>query len=373
MRQTKVLTIHGTFAPGAAWTRAGQSQLHESIKETIRKRNLVWDSFEWSGSNNHSHRKAAALELTKLIVSDRSDQKKFFVIAHSHGGNIAMMAAAVSPELQERILGIICIGTPFLCRSKRSFSFHPFDFKDSMPLIFFNDVLASLSLLLFQLIIVYGAWSFDQAWGHYALAVSSVIFVGGAAMLFREKLKKKEASIEDSLHAYENVACPVLVVRATADEAFFSLTSASCLGSTIFFVVGFAYLKVFQSATVGYLGLIFFLFVPLVAVFDFWAPAQWLFSSLVRRLTFGESIRETLMADYKCKPVPNGAKSLKVYLCKVNPLNVWLRWRLVHSDLYERPDVASQIAKFMSECSKQAARQRQKQQSIRSSLSEGSK
>jgi hypothetical protein len=56
----------------------------------------------------------------RLIANTvRFPEAKHFVIAHSHGGNIAIDAIGSDPQLRSRIAGIICLSTPFLLVSKR--------------------------------------------------------------------------------------------------------------------------------------------------------------------------------------------------------------------------------------------------------------
>jgi pimeloyl-ACP methyl ester carboxylesterase len=74
-----------------------------------------WGLPEWSGKNNHADRVAGAEELAAFLRSciARNSSSKVFLICHSHGGNVALLALS-DKELQKNISGVICLGTPFL-------------------------------------------------------------------------------------------------------------------------------------------------------------------------------------------------------------------------------------------------------------------
>jgi hypothetical protein len=120
-RRYVITLVHGTFAPGAAWTQPG-SRLREMIQAQLGGECQVgFEVFNWSGflgtrfNNGHRYRLRAgerlASALTSSIISHPDSQH--FVIAHSHGGNVALYALRES-LLRGKIAGIVCIGTPFI-------------------------------------------------------------------------------------------------------------------------------------------------------------------------------------------------------------------------------------------------------------------
>ena len=111
-----VTLVHGTYARGAAWTKEG-SALRSQIAETLvgHGRNAHFDVFEWSERNTHKARIKAGYELAAHIRQLRKSHPRcsHFIVAHSHGGNLALFAHKHLPE-HLHALGIATLGTPFL-------------------------------------------------------------------------------------------------------------------------------------------------------------------------------------------------------------------------------------------------------------------
>jgi hypothetical protein len=76
--------------------------------------------FEWSGENSHQARLTAASELATHLraIADAHNGAAHFVVAHSHGGNVAL--AALSEDSARRSVdAIACLNTPFIqCRAR---------------------------------------------------------------------------------------------------------------------------------------------------------------------------------------------------------------------------------------------------------------
>lgn len=114
-----IITIHGTFASRATWP-LGDSSLSRYLVDNLPGPVHI-QPFPWSGRNSFKAREEAIRNLRKQILQDpgRDPDTKLFLIAHSHGGNIAY-SAACEPDLQGRIHGVICLSTPFLQASPRA-------------------------------------------------------------------------------------------------------------------------------------------------------------------------------------------------------------------------------------------------------------
>jgi pimeloyl-ACP methyl ester carboxylesterase len=105
------LLVHGTFASGATWT----------LQDSPFCAALCWAfpgasvrSFEWSGKNSFKARANAthALRATlKKYLAAEADSA-FVLIGHSHGGTVALQSLR-GLEHESRILGIVCLSTPF--------------------------------------------------------------------------------------------------------------------------------------------------------------------------------------------------------------------------------------------------------------------
>lgn len=111
-----VTLVHGTFAPGADWTKEG-SKLRHQIADALGEQGQAvhFDVFEWSGRNSHKARIKAGYELADHISQLRKSRPgcSHFIVAHSHGGNIALFAHKHLPQ-KFHSLGIATLGSPFL-------------------------------------------------------------------------------------------------------------------------------------------------------------------------------------------------------------------------------------------------------------------
>jgi hypothetical protein len=79
-------------------------------------------SFQWSGSNLQYKRALAATELLRRHedLRRRHRHAQHFIVAHSHGGNVALEAALQDKTFRTSLRGIICLSTPFLQFSERT-------------------------------------------------------------------------------------------------------------------------------------------------------------------------------------------------------------------------------------------------------------
>lgn len=71
--------------------------------------------FRWSGCNSHEDRRAASIRLCEQLKKRQAQPHApvQLVIAHSHGGNIALRALALSPDVGQKTL-VVTLATPFL-------------------------------------------------------------------------------------------------------------------------------------------------------------------------------------------------------------------------------------------------------------------
>lgn len=102
--------------PDSIFCRALEASIQQSYQGAgCLPPTVTVSKFTWSGLNGLRARRNAAYRLREKLAEDlrQSPEARHFVVAHSHGGNIAMYALRV-PELAERISGIICMATPFL-------------------------------------------------------------------------------------------------------------------------------------------------------------------------------------------------------------------------------------------------------------------
>ncbi len=107
-----VVLIHGTFARNAAWATA-DSKLGQTVARHGQVHRLTW-----SGKNSMADRRAAIQKLRRHVRRLRdSGKQRIFLVAHSHGGNIALKAAEVD-DIAESVRAIVCLSTPFIHRQR---------------------------------------------------------------------------------------------------------------------------------------------------------------------------------------------------------------------------------------------------------------
>ncbi|WGL15902.1 alpha/beta hydrolase [Microbulbifer bruguierae] len=103
--QPKSLTIivHGTWASSKTWWQKGGT-FWNYVNTLVPDLYQGQTPFKWSGDNRHTKRKAAANDLVNWL----SGIQDVDIIAHSHGGNVAIEATRIGLKIRKLIL----LGTP---------------------------------------------------------------------------------------------------------------------------------------------------------------------------------------------------------------------------------------------------------------------
>ena len=210
-----VILVHGTGATKAEWVTCRSPMWAALVEHGCEP-----ERFAWSGQNSHHARDVAADELARLLSDPSRSGIPQAIVAHSHGGNIAIHAVARSHKTQKEI-PVVTLATPFiLAARKRVFS----------P----SQLWAGLTILA---ALVAGVWAtidirqWDAAWwitvALIAAAVLAAILVAsGVALICRTGpiwRKDRQSSYLAKLEAPE-VQVGLLVVRAAGDEATGLLT-----------------------------------------------------------------------------------------------------------------------------------------------------
>jgi hypothetical protein len=99
------------------WFEAG-SQFHDQLTTTLNELSVqytIGPPFTWSGSNSVFERRSAAAKLADRLKAELSLNPNYrsIVIAHSHGGNVALRSLEYIAEYTSRI-DVITLATPFL-------------------------------------------------------------------------------------------------------------------------------------------------------------------------------------------------------------------------------------------------------------------
>jgi hypothetical protein len=108
-----VVPIHGTFARGAAWTHP-DSYFMKALSQILGP-GMRLRVFEWSGDNSHAARLQAGRELSEFVgpCSASHPSGPCVLIAHSHGGNVALYALR-DESVRPAVSAMVCMSTPFL-------------------------------------------------------------------------------------------------------------------------------------------------------------------------------------------------------------------------------------------------------------------
>ncbi len=132
------LVLHGTFASEEAWWRIGQDgeatfadRLEEqlashgmpgTVGEPLAAAGMSEDDFAWSGENRHHDRIHGARALTRKLEklagelhATESDPLEVNLVAHSHGGNVALEMLKRLPD-NVRARRVVMLGTPLMWR-----------------------------------------------------------------------------------------------------------------------------------------------------------------------------------------------------------------------------------------------------------------
>lgn len=120
--QIEVVLVHGTFARNAPWT-LDASPLRKALLAHFGN-GVVFKRFVWSGRNSFRARAEATDSLRQFLTESSSHTDHAvhrFVIAHSHGGNVALEALS-GPRAAPNVDGLVCLSTPFLSSRRRTIS-----------------------------------------------------------------------------------------------------------------------------------------------------------------------------------------------------------------------------------------------------------
>lgn len=220
-----VSLVHGTYAKDAVWIQEG-SALFAALKNGFGERLLI-KPFRWSGENSIYARTRAAAELADHIreLSSQHPQAHQYIIAHSHGGNVALYCQKyLRPG---SISGVACISTPFFQAKARDIA----PFNRSAFTFAAVSVDAFLCLFLFNLLPSDLSWPWTIAL--FGLSFSFITILGLLPItLFLQVLDEAEVIKEqlvDAICATVPKGSNLGIVRVAGDEASLSLGTGQFL------------------------------------------------------------------------------------------------------------------------------------------------
>jgi hypothetical protein len=276
--------VHGTWAPNAAWTRRG-SRIRQAIERRFGA--VEVRPFRWGGRNSHASRMRAARALARRLTGaiERAPRSHHFVIAHSHGGNVALHGLACLSD-PNRVLGLITLSTPFLEAQARTCTQEVEAFES------FSRVLQSTGACLLAILPFMAGGALLETFAprlfgwldseHFAAKVVTwflgVMMLGTAIGVVQTTWEKGTPAWAQSwLHSLEargdrillesklpTVAVPHLAISFDQDEALLGLSTAVHAGRVPFWA---ARLTAWYRRALGGLGLLS------VVIWRFVAPA----------------------------------------------------------------------------------------------------
>jgi hypothetical protein len=206
-----VTLVHGTWAQSATWVLPDSALCGRLI--AIWGERLALMPLRWSGGNTVRARTRAAAHLATHIdaVGRRFPAANHYVIAHSHGGNVALYALGQRPSA--RISGLACLSTPFLHVRNRNLGQVSLS---SISAGLFISVLVVVERLLERQF----GWTEDSALlaGLSTAAVLTALFHVGSRRLAAPTLAA--CSLPTSIDT------DLLLIRTTGDEASSVLAAA---------------------------------------------------------------------------------------------------------------------------------------------------
>jgi len=373
-----VVLVHGTFAADAAWVRR-DSPFCRILRQTLGSVRIC--PFRWSGRNSHTARLKAAKGLAGFIddLLDSYPNAKIHVIAHSHGGNVALYALR-DDRLRKVVAGVVFLGTPFVTVARRDISSTLKALQYAVPVgVSFPWIVA---LLLF---LIYAAREFARSGPIVLLSIMSVALAGTIFFAGRwwlhflgrrlpQILQARQHAIVDLLTLPGVADVPLYTVRARRDEAATYLRNVDRIADipfrlwhpkgiawlvaavTVLLVGGYTFVALtpdetgFDDLWARLSGLSFFLLVvPLAGALILVLTALVLqgfmivWSNILRghQLGFGDRILQNWLVHVASTDRPPGSQ-----VCRDSEAMVSGKG-LRHSLLYQDPQVAESVARWL--------------------------
>jgi hypothetical protein len=219
--QIVITLVHGTFN----FFRSEWTKPHAVFCSTLSQRFAYSANvFRWSGWNSHRARLKAAEKLKRslALAIDTFPGAEHFVVAHSHGGNIALYAMNDS-ELSKSVAGIVCLGTPFITCQARNLE------PGLLPFQTIASILLPVSLI--ALLLRFLNWYVDRyqnaSFAGFILmgiaglccAVGSIPLVAPLFRVLKRMIERHQQELLSTLCPPRILSAPVLCISAKGDEA----------------------------------------------------------------------------------------------------------------------------------------------------------
>ncbi len=226
-RRAIVHLVHGTWPRGLLarfLPFLGQAKLWfekgSEFRNAIEGPEIECKEFKWSGANSVRARAKWAAQLRELLLKTRKEAPDVvqLVIAHSHGGNVAVQALS-GPEGQGLADGVVTLGTPFLhVRSRMAEAFEATAMELSQLFGFFLPAMIAMFLWLPSQMFSFKDWkSVPLTTRAIALAIFVVLWILGVQL--SKRWKASRIRVVEAAGSGPDAGLPLLIVRAPRDEA----------------------------------------------------------------------------------------------------------------------------------------------------------
>jgi len=250
------MRLLGLSKPTPLWFES-ESPFRKTLETSLKEKSLDCEirSLCWSGANSIFARDEAAQKLARVLKDDlKSSNAAPIVIAHSHGGNVALRAMTHLGADASRVR-IVSLATPFLGVFIQE-SLKPTNVLPVWVLLWaaIAGIVGTTIMLAFALIQDATNLSVDfMLWFFGSYAAGAVVGFFVAAWLLDDTsdrpLKIKEAADYD-FHA--TAAPRMLVLRGVDDEAALSL-AVGAIGARLSYIILFSTLRWILVAWMGVL------------------------------------------------------------------------------------------------------------------------
>ena len=222
-RAAVVTLVHGTFARDAPWTRPGSA-----LSAALRQVDCHVTQFTWSGRNSHRARSRGALALAEHLQQQVTEHPGAtqWMIAHSHGGNVALHAAdrlRIARGGRTRAT-TVTLATPFLHARARTVTGWP---------LFIIALFSAFVVVATLGAAVAGPRSrVDTVTvvGGVAFTALLVLCIAGGVMHWRSLGRGWRGELVAAIHTPSTRPEETIVIRASGDEASGLLVAGQFVG-----------------------------------------------------------------------------------------------------------------------------------------------
>lgn len=116
MQNHVVITVHGTGHSDANDEGSHWWQKNSKFDQDLRQlsgRNINVEPFHWSGANSEDERRKSGRALAKRLKQLEKQETPYHLVAHSHGGNVALHAFRYLKRIPNQLQSWVTVGTPF--------------------------------------------------------------------------------------------------------------------------------------------------------------------------------------------------------------------------------------------------------------------